>query len=135
VDRPGFGDSVQIKETPETVESGFSGRSGSVYGESIPSSSGVGPVIGAEGEDLALSVYFEDTKEQEWFAPHLLEFLDHGAGQTLNLEGGPAFVRDDQGNWEEVGGETPAGRLLAPESPLPRVVDDRSGAIRRWVER
>jgi hypothetical protein len=35
-------------------------------------------VIGAEfggsaREDFAYSVYFEDTSEQHWFAPHLVE--------------------------------------------------------------
>jgi hypothetical protein len=53
----------------------FAGREGLVYGVSIPSSSGVEPVIGARKgheRDLAYSVFFEDTGDQEWFAPHLV---------------------------------------------------------------
>jgi len=55
----------------------FAGWIGYVYGMSVPSSSGVGPIIGEHHgdrhEDLAYSVYFPETGEQEWFAPHLLE--------------------------------------------------------------
>ena len=41
----------------------------------------VGPVIGARkgrDEDVAFSVYFEDTSEQEWFAPHLVKVVEPG---------------------------------------------------------
>jgi hypothetical protein len=59
----------------------YSGRYGEVYGESVPSQSGVGPVIGSlEGGsnrlDYALAVHFEDTQETQWFAPHLVEAVD-----------------------------------------------------------
>jgi hypothetical protein len=60
----------------------FAGREGVVYGWSVPSSSGVGPVIGVRkgrDEDFALSVYFEDTGEQEWFAPRLVKVTEPGA--------------------------------------------------------
>jgi hypothetical protein len=59
----------------------FAGREGVVYGWSIPSSSRVAPVIGARkgrDEDFAYSVYFEDTDEQEWFAPHLVKVIEPG---------------------------------------------------------
>lgn len=69
---PGFGDRVRIATAPETAVHGFEGRVGEVWGESVPSTSGVGPVIGDRGEDRALSVFFEDTEEVAWFAPHLL---------------------------------------------------------------
>ena len=67
---PSFGDLVRIVEVPETEERGFAGRAGQVFGESIPSRSGVNPVVGDRGEDYAFSVFFENTDEQEWFAPH-----------------------------------------------------------------
>lgn len=95
-----------MASSDETEGSRFAGRTGHVFGESMPSSSGVGPVIGDRGEDLAPSVFFDDTKEQEWLAPHLVEFLDHGAAQTMSLEGWPSFVRDSDGTWREVGGST-----------------------------
>ena len=133
--RPSFGDHVRIASSDETEGSGFAGRSGHVFGESMPSSSGVGPVIGDRGEDLALSVFFDDTEEQEWFAPHLVEFLDHGGGQTMSLEGGPSFVRDSDGAWQEAGGSTEVGAVLNPSAGVGRVVPDATGRIRRWLRR
>ena len=56
----------------------FRGRAGWVFGWTQPSASGEGPVIGAgEGwdEDFAWSVYFPDTEEQVWFAPHLVKHI------------------------------------------------------------
>jgi hypothetical protein len=38
-------------------------------------------VIGARkgrDEDFAISVYFEDTGDQEWFAPHLVKVIEPG---------------------------------------------------------
>jgi hypothetical protein len=122
-------------QTEETSARGFAGRTGSVYGESVPSVSGVGPVIGDRGEDLALSVFFEDTEEQEWFAPHLVEFVDHGGEQTMSIDGGPSFVRDPDGVWHEVGGATEAGEVLNPGVGLGAAVPDASGRIRRRLRR
>lgn len=72
---------VRIAALPEAGR--FGGREGEIYGWSIPSRSGVAPVIGSEfggsaREDFAYSVWFEDTQEQEWFSPHLLEKLTRG---------------------------------------------------------
>jgi len=72
---------VRIADLPEARE--FAGRTGEIFGWSIPSTSGVGPVIGAEfggsaREDFAYSVYFEDTREQHWFSRHLIETLRGG---------------------------------------------------------
>jgi hypothetical protein len=75
----GFGDAVRIGAFHEVGS--FAGRTGIIYGFSVPSLSGVGPVIGAHDrqaplEDFAWSVFFEDTNEQEWFAPHLVELVE-----------------------------------------------------------
>lgn len=66
---------MQIADLPEAGE--YAGRIGQVLGWSKPSSSGVAPVIGGHvggsaRRDLAYSVYFDDTKEQIWFAPNLV---------------------------------------------------------------
>jgi hypothetical protein len=135
VTAPGFGDRARIRDTDETRGRGFAGRVGDVFGESVPSSSGVGPVIGDRGEDFALSVFFDETGEQEWFAPHLVEFIDHGGAQTMSLEGGPSFTRDADGAWHEDGGSTPAGRLLNPGDGIPRTVRDPFGRVRRWLKK
>jgi hypothetical protein len=132
---PSFGDRVRIVSSDATSERGFGGRSGIVYGESMPSSSGVGPIIGDRGEDFALWVVFADTNEQEWFAPHLVEFLDHGGAQMMKIEGGPSFVRDPDGAWHEVGGATEVGDILNPGRELGRAAPNADGRIRRWLRR
>jgi hypothetical protein len=70
---------VRIADFPEAEA--LAGRYGVCLGDSVPSSSGVAPVIGQgfggnAREDYALSVYFEETGEQEWFAPHLVERVE-----------------------------------------------------------
>lgn len=75
----GFGDLVRIADFPKA--GAFAGRYGECFGKTTPSDSGVGPIIGTEigGNDRvdhALSVYFEETGEQEWFAPHLVERVE-----------------------------------------------------------
>ena len=67
---------VRIAELPEAGE--HAGRVGQIFGWSVPSSSGVGPVIGghvggSEKRDVAYSVFFEESRKQLWFAPHLVE--------------------------------------------------------------
>lgn len=79
---PRFGDRVRIAIAPDTQASGFAGRGGEVWGESVPSVSHVGPVIGDRGDGRALSVFFEDTEELVWFAPHLVKRADHAASRS-----------------------------------------------------
>ena len=72
---------MRIVTAPETVSSGFAGRKGEVWGESVRPRSEVSPVIGERGEGIALSVFFEDTEEHAWFAPHLVESFDSPASR------------------------------------------------------
>ena len=132
---PTFGDRVRIAASRETEARGFAGRTGHVYGESVPSSSGVGPAIGDRGEDFAISVFFDETEEQEWFAPHLVEFLDHGGPQTATIEGGPSFLRDADGNWHEVDGPTDVGELLNPGHRVGREAPNAYGRLGRWLRK
>ena len=118
-----------------SVSTGFAGRTGHIYGESVPSSTGVGPVIGDRGEDFAYSVFFDETEEQEWFAPHLVEFVDHGGVQTAAIAGGPSFVRGADGTWRETGGPTEVGERFNPGGGVGRTVPDALGRIGRWLRR
>lgn len=134
---PGFGDRVRIADTTETQELGFADRVGTVFGHSTPSSSGVAPVIGERGEDFALSIFFEQTEEQEWFAPHLVAFVSDGGAQVMGFEidGGPTYERDPDGEWHEVGKPTPLGQALNPGLAVPYRVSDRLSRIRRWLRK
>jgi hypothetical protein len=94
-----FGDNVKILSSEETDKLNLSGKIGQVYGETTPSVTGV-EVIGGVEEDFALNVNIEDLNEQYWFAHHLLEFIDHAEGTTLQV-GNIKAVRRNDGSWEE----------------------------------
>ena len=95
-------DTVRVREAPETVNAGLAGRTGVVYGESMPAASGVGPVLGTLHAGWAINVQFEDRGEAVWIAPDLLELVDHGVGTVIGLAGSPVeFVRRADGGWDE----------------------------------
>src|SRR5437868_4961856 len=109
-----FGDKVRVRTSPITIEAGLAGLVGQVYGETKPSSSGV-EVIGDVNVDFALNVFFEDRDKGYWFAPSLIEFVDHSPGMTVELEGVPKrWVRQESGEWLEI--PTPSS-----SSPLQRL--------------
>ena len=96
-----FGDNVRVRESAETLELGVAKLEGSVYGETTPSVTGVN-VIGELTEDFALNVYFENIDTDYWFSPSLLEFVDHGAGTTMTIDGSnKKWVRNEDGEWIE----------------------------------
>ena len=97
---PGFGDRVRVRDAIETRDRGLVNRLGVVYGFSTPSKTGVGPVLGDRGEDCALSISFEETGEQMWMAPHLVDFVDHYEGLTMTV-GERSFIRDADGEFRE----------------------------------
>jgi hypothetical protein len=97
-----FGDKVRIVDTPLTRAQGFAGMHGVVYGVTTPSVSGV-PVIGNVTQDTALGVHFESRNETFWFAPELVQFVDHGAGQIISVDGADKIsVRRADGGWDEI---------------------------------
>lgn len=70
-----FGDNVRVRSTPETESSGIAGLRAQIYGEMTPSIDAI-EIIGTLQSDYAISVYFDDRKEQLWLAPELVEFVD-----------------------------------------------------------
>ena len=96
-----FGDTVRIVTTPLTTSRGYAERVGSCWGWTTPSVSGVVDVIGGMESDSALNVHFEDDAvEDAWFAPELVEFVDHAPGTTMSF-GDRKFVRGPEGEWIE----------------------------------
>jgi hypothetical protein len=70
------------------------------YGFTTPSITKV-DVVGSTEDDIAFNVHFGDESvEDAWFVPELLEFVDHGAGQTASV-GDQTSVRRADGEWEE----------------------------------
>jgi hypothetical protein len=103
---PTFGDNVRIRPSPETESKGLAGLVGNVYGQKTPSVSAV-EVIGELTSDYAINVFFEDRHESFWFAPALVEFVDHTSGTEITLDGVPKkWVRTDNGEWREESVET-----------------------------
>jgi hypothetical protein len=98
---PSFGDNVRIRSSPETESKGLAGLTGQVFGQTTPTVSGV-EVIGEASSDYAINVFFDDRKESFWFAPSLVEFVDHAPGTEATLEGVPKkWVRTETGQWRE----------------------------------
>ena len=96
-----FGDHVRIRSNHDTERLGLAGREGTVYGFTTPSLTLV-DVIGSRAEDFALNVHFDELDEAYWFADDLVEFIDHGAGSVMSLDGVDfEWVRLPNGDWEE----------------------------------
>lgn len=96
-----FADRVRIVASEETERLGLAGREGQVYGWTTPSVTGV-EVIGAQADDHAVNVHFEELGEGFWFAESLVVTVDRGAGTVVGLDGSDVeFVRLPNGEWEE----------------------------------
>lgn len=104
-----FGDSVRIAATPLTESLGLAGRTGTCFGFTTPSMTGV-EVIGGLAADLAFNIHFdEDDVEDAWFSPELVESLGPTAGLTASI-GDHDFVITEDGQWVPLEDEPP----LAP---------------------
>lgn len=95
-----FGDRVRIRLTEATLTLGISGQMGIVNGRTSPSITCV-EVIGKSSNDLAIAVTLEAQTKQLWFAEEVLEFVDHGAGTTVEISG-RKLLRDEYGDWREL---------------------------------
>lgn len=69
-----IGDVVRIVQSPETVATGYAGRTGLASGWTTPTVTGV-DVIGSRDEDIATGVTFDDGTTA-WFDPSLVAPVD-----------------------------------------------------------
>ncbi|MFM8593732.1 MAG: hypothetical protein ACKOCK_05000, partial [Chloroflexota bacterium] len=96
-----FADNVRIRATEETEAVGVAGLKGQVFGETTPSVTGV-EVIGTLAADFAVNVHIEERGEAFWFAPELVELIDHAPGTEIRLEGvDKRWIRTEDGAWME----------------------------------
>jgi hypothetical protein len=95
-----FADRVRIRFTETTEILGVAGQMGIVNGRTTPSVTGV-EVIGNTYKDFAIAVTLESQTKQLWFAEEVLEFVDHGAGTTVEVAG-QKLIRDEYGHWREL---------------------------------
>lgn len=96
-----FGDNVRILSSHETDELNLSGKAGQVYGETTPSVTAV-EVIGEVKNDYAINVSIEELGSDFWFAPELLELIDHAEGTEIVI-GKYRAIRRADGTWDESG--------------------------------
>ncbi len=97
-----FGDNVRILSSSATDGAGITGLVGSIYGETVPSASGVS-VLGELADDYAVNVFVEELKTGYWLDPSLVEFVDYGAGAEITVQGSPIrIVRQGDGSWADV---------------------------------
>jgi hypothetical protein len=94
-------DTVRVVRTDETEALGYAGRTGTCYGFTTPSATGIDTVIGRTKADIAFNIHFDEHEvEDAWFAPNLVEYAGFAAGMTISL-GGKTFVRQPDGGWVE----------------------------------
>lgn len=99
----GFGDNVKILSTPATERAGISGLNGTIFGETVPSASGV-EILGELTDDYAVNVFVEELDQGFWLDPSAVEFMDHGTGAEIRIHGSPVkIVRQKDGSWQEFG--------------------------------
>ncbi|MBS2006387.1 MAG: hypothetical protein JST01_05065 [Cyanobacteria bacterium SZAS TMP-1] len=97
-----FGDTVKVVSNELTRNLGLADLIGTVYGQTVPSISGVTDVIGVSDEDYAVNVFFDERNEGFWFAENLIRLVDHGAGMELRLDGqDKKWIRTASGEWKE----------------------------------
>jgi hypothetical protein len=86
---------------------------GEVRGETTPSVTGV-EVIGSTESDRALHVHVDRLDHGAWFSVDMLEFIDHGPGTVISLDGvGTQWKRHQTGEWVE------SRRVLPPREWWP----------------
>ncbi|MGY3265570.1 hypothetical protein [Lysobacter sp. HA35] len=103
----GFGDTVTILETADTVGAGIAGHEGEVYGFTTPSGTGV-DVVGSLAEDFAINVYVESLGRDFWLDPSAVQLVSRpdvmefgAAGKTIRV------TRTADGYVEEIVGKRP----------------------------
>jgi hypothetical protein len=95
-----LGDNVRVRSTPETGPLGLARKIGQVNGHTTPSVTCI-KYIGETRQDLAFNVFFKDRNEAFWFAPELLEFVDHAPGTEIQV-GSTKWVRTEFGEWKKI---------------------------------
>ncbi len=106
--RPSLGDRVRIRRTAVTHQAAIAGLEGQIYGETVPSLSGV-QVLGPCPDDFALNVYIEERGSDHWLAPEHVEFMDHAPGLETQVAG-KRLVRRADGGWDQpADGAVPRG--------------------------
>lgn len=90
---------MRIQDTELTRQLGYACKIGQVYGVTNPTVTHV-EVIGDSSPDHAFNVCIDEVSNDLWFAPELIEFVDHAPGTNIKI-GDQELVRKSDGSWED----------------------------------
>ena len=94
-----FGDNVKFVDNEKTRAAGVALKDGVCMGFTTPSITNI-EFIGDTEIDYAISVELKENSEIVWTTQDLLEFIDHGEGQVMEIGNRRATRRAD-GSWKE----------------------------------
>jgi len=93
-----FGDRVRFVDNETTRKAGVATKEGTCLGFTTPSITNV-TFIGETEIDYAISIELKDSSEIIWATQDLVEFIDHGAGQVIEI-GRKRGTRRADGSWK-----------------------------------
>ena len=94
-----FGDNVRVVDNNITRAAGVALKEGVCIGFTTPSVTSI-EFIGETEIDYAVSVELKANSEVIWITQDLLEFIDHGEGQVIEI-GNKRATRRADGSWKE----------------------------------
>ncbi len=107
----GFGDTVRIRQSADTVLAGIAGLEGTIYGFTTPSASGV-TAVGALADDFAWNVHIDSLGTGFWLDPSNIELVAHPETMELTVAGKTIRVtRTEDGYKEEIVASRPWWKL------------------------
>ncbi len=92
-----YGDTVKILSSVQTEETGLSGKSGEVLGETRPSKTGV-TYFGDAKDDYVINVAFEEPNAEYWFTPDLLELVNESGKSETTVN--PSHSAEQKKWWQ-----------------------------------
>jgi len=96
----GFGDTVRIKDNPETAQATIAGLEGTVYGFTTPSLTGV-EAVGPLSQDFALNVYVDSLNQGFWLDPANIELVERPEVMEFSVAGKTIRVTQKDGEYDE----------------------------------
>ncbi len=80
-----MGKKARIVANDLTNQLGIGGREGVIYGQTVPSSSGVTDVVGLTDQDYAINVFVDDLDEAYWLIEDLVEISDESIAMEFSI--------------------------------------------------
>ena len=94
-----FGDTVKVVSNEITKRLAIDNKIGEVFGETNPSLTNV-DITGANENDFAFNVHFENDEKEYWLSPELVELVNHTPGLEIRV-GNVKATRTENGEWIE----------------------------------